>query len=101
VKKATTNGTFRVVLGACEIEFLQYRDTLICDIAAVYAGRDSVKLLKKILDTLFFLPAYSPELNSYELVFSLFKRILRRSNPNDILNIKERDYMFVVSGHLF
>jgi transposase len=62
--------------------------------AAVHAGQDSVKLLKEVLDTfgvsLVFLPAYSPELNPCELVFSLFKGILRRTNPNDIPNIRER-----------
>lgn len=81
------------VLSACENGFLQSGDFLIADNAAVHGGSASLDVLCEILHTfgveLVFLPAYSPELNPCELVFSLMKGSLRKWNPTtnpDILN---------------
>jgi transposase len=54
---------------------------LVVDNAAVYTGKDFAEVLDDILVffqvRLAFLPAYSPELNPCELVFSLIKQDIR------------------------
>lgn len=66
-------------------------DYLIVDNAAVHCGHESSGTLEEILETwgvrLIFLPAYSPELNPCELVFSLMKTYLR--NHRGRLHIRD------------
>lgn len=74
------------VLYCCQEGHLQSGDYLIVDNAAVHSGHESSGLLEDILETwgirLTFLPAYSPELNPCELVFSLVKTYLRNHRGN-------------------
>ena len=66
-----------------ECNHLTAGDYLICDNATVHAGSATIDLILQLLAsagvTLVFLPAYSPELNPCELVFSFIKQKVRRS----------------------
>jgi len=70
------------VAGACLSNFLVCGDYFIVDNAAVHHGEESEEVLNIILEQygvhLRYLPAYSPELNPCELVFSKMKGFLRR-----------------------
>jgi len=82
------------VLSACENGALRSGDFLVADNAAVHGGSASFDTLCEILETfkvqLVFLPAYSPELNPCELMFSLMKRWLRSGKSNPQMDILER-----------
>jgi transposase len=70
-----------VIQNACVNGFLSEGDILICDNASVHDGADSSESISQILKhfgvELVFLPAYSPELNPCELVFSQVKQRIR------------------------
>lgn len=74
------------VLYCCKEGHLLPGDFLIVDNAAVHCRHDSSATLIDILEIweihLIFLPAYSPELNPCELVFSLVKTYLRNHRGN-------------------
>lgn len=62
-------------------------DFLVVDNATVHNGEASAKVLSELLDvfgvTLVYLPAYSPELNPCELVFSVMKSHIRNHRLED------------------
>lgn len=74
---------YNFVKYCCEEGHLESGDILIVDNAAVHGGSDSQQALDDLLDHfevgLIFLPAYSPELNPCELVFSVIKRHIRNN----------------------
>jgi hypothetical protein len=82
------------VLAAAEMDFLCEGDCLIVDNAAVHGGLATFDLLIETLSVigaqLVFLPAYSPELNPCELVFSLLKQEIRKCNPREYPDILDR-----------
>eukprot|EP01127_Copromyxa_protea_P014895 TRINITY_DN421_c0_g1_i14.p1 TRINITY_DN421_c0_g1~~TRINITY_DN421_c0_g1_i14.p1 ORF type:complete len:331 (+),score=44.83 TRINITY_DN421_c0_g1_i14:465-1457(+) len=63
-------------------------DFLVADNAAVHHGSDTFEIVTMALETvgarLIFLPAYSPELNPCELVFSHIKTYIRQKTRSDI-----------------
>lgn len=67
-------------------KFLIAGDVLVCDNAAVHVADQTTDLVFDLLESngivLLFLPAYSPELNPCELVFSFIKEELRRLRPS-------------------
>lgn len=69
------------VISACAHGFLQNGDYFIIDSAPVHCGGQSYDLLDTVLKVsgvkLVFLPAYSPELNPCELVWSKMKTLIR------------------------
>ena len=66
-------------------------DILICDNVFIYSGRDIEEILNTISNLfqikLMFLPAYSPELNPTELVFSKVKLFLTQYRTLDSDNL--------------
>lgn len=82
------------LLTACENGSLCFGDFLILDNAAVHGGMDSFELLMDIIEyfgiRLIYLPAYSPELNPCELVFSLMKQAIRGCPSSELPDILER-----------
>lgn len=77
---------YSFVESCCTNSYLTNGDILIVDNASVHGGAASREVLEELLDIygvqLAFLPAYSPELNPCEFVFSIVKRHIRENRDN-------------------
>jgi len=77
------------ILSCVEREVLQPGDYLILDNARSHVAAEVLQPLHALLSSLgislLFLPAYSPELNPCELVFSFVKWFIRRHSSTDCL----------------
>src|SRR5690349_4104384 len=76
------------VLSAIANNHIRPGDYLIADNATVYHGSDTYEIIQLVLQSigsrLIFLPAYSPELNPCELVFSIMKTYIRGKTQHTI-----------------
>ena len=79
------------ILNAISSQFLLPGDILVLDNASIHRGKDSIGILKRILDifqiSIWYLPTYSPELNPCELVFGYVKNRLRTKRRRRELDV--------------
>jgi len=79
----------KFILNSIESKALVSGDILVCDNASVHGGEDTFVILQTLFDlmgiTIYFLPAYSPELNPVEMVFAFVKNYLRSNDHDDNL----------------
>jgi transposase len=81
----------RFLLYLIENKHLTAGDVLVCDNASVHVADETTDVILDLLDAysicLLFLPAYSPELNPCELVFSFLKQTLRATPLTPALHL--------------
>jgi len=81
VESNTQSDFSNFIFLACQHGFLKNGDYLVVDNASIHTAAETVHVLSDILDAfgikVIKLPAYSPELNPCELVFSRMKRHIR------------------------
>jgi len=91
------------ILDCCLNNELIAGDYLLVDNAPVHTGSDTAWLISEILDyfgvTLVYLPAYSPELNPCELVFSLVKSFIRNHHDDSTLVVEVLKALATVNAH--
>jgi len=79
---------FNFVIDAIFAGHLTAGDTLVVDNASVHTGLDMLVPLDEVCQavgiTIFYLPAYSPELNPCELVFGWLKNKIRGSRHSEV-----------------
>lgn len=63
---------------------LKPRDVVILDNLGSHKGRSVRRAIRAVGATLIFLPAYSPDLNPIEQVFSKLKTLLRKENARTV-----------------
>ncbi len=85
-EKTNTQYDFLFFLNDClQKGYLSSGDYLIMDNASVHVGEDTFTLIMNLAKiagvTIYFLPAYSPELNPCENIFSFIKYDLRVNRP--------------------
>jgi len=105
--ETNTQWTFTdFVLECCLDGSLKQGDYFVVDNAPVHHGADTAWLLSEILEMfgvqIVFLPAYCPELNPCELVFSLIKSRLRHHhNDGNLLEEVLKALSFVEIEHVY
>jgi transposase len=84
--------------------YLTHGNTLVCDNASVYRDLNTLETLLMYLEVkgvqLVYFPAYSPKLNSCELVFSQVKRFLRENKNSSIPLLLDIAVGFAMMLHL-
>lgn len=88
----TQHDFLRFLEGAVQAGYLGEGDVLVMDNAAVHFARDTFEAIDELCAsacfTIRFLPAYSPEYNPCELIFSQLKRWLRQNrSPQESLHL--------------
>jgi transposase len=95
---------FDFISNAVESGFFEDGDFLIVDNASVHHEHESAELLQQLLRAhgveIIYLPAYSPELNPCELVFSQIKRYIRNNTGNESIIQKIVDALGGVTPEL-
>lgn len=76
---ATTTQTFRDYVRTVLVPTLRPGDIVVLDNLAPHKSADTVALITATGATMRFLPAYSPDLNPIELMWSKIKALLRRA----------------------
>lgn len=83
IEGAINGEVFRVYVRDILLPTLQPGDVLVMDNLSTHKDRESLEMLKQAGVTVRFLPAYSPDYNPIELMWSKVKALLRKAEARD------------------
>ena len=79
IEGATNTDVFRAYVREVLIPSLRPGDIVVMDNLGAHKNPDTISLIEKVAAEVRFLPAYSPDLNPIELMWSKVKSLLRKT----------------------
>jgi transposase len=83
IEGAVNGEVFRVYVRDILLPKLQPGDVLVMDNLSTHKDRESLEMLKQAGVEVRFLPAYSPDYNPIEMMWSKVKALLRKAEARD------------------
>jgi transposase len=83
IEGAVNGEVFRVYVRDILLPTLQPGDVLVMDNLSTHKDRESLEMLKQVGVKVRFLPAYSPDYNPIEMMWSKVKALLRKAEARD------------------
>ncbi len=90
VKGAINGDIFLAYVEQVLLATLKRGDVVVLDNLSSHKNAEVAKLIRSVGARIWFLPAYSPDLNPIEQVFSKIKRLLRKARERTFENICKR-----------
>ena len=90
VKGAINGDIFLAYVEQVLLPTLKRGDVVVLDNLSSHKNAEVAKLIRSVGARIWFLPAYSPDLNPIEQVFSKIKRLLRKARERTFENICKR-----------
>lgn len=83
IEGATDTAVFQAYVRAILVPTLRPGDIVVMDNLSPHKNEHTVKLIEQAGAAVRFLPAYSPDLNPIEMMWSKIKALLRAAEPRD------------------
>ena len=83
IEGATTIDVFKIYVRFFLLKTLQPRDVVVMDNLSSHKNKEIIELIESAGASVEFLPAYSPDLNPIELMWSKVKTTLRKLEARD------------------
>lgn len=89
IEGATDTEVFRVYVREILVPTLRPGDIVVMDNLGAHKSRETIELIEAVGATARFLPAYSPDLNPIEMMWSKVKNLLRSFEARTVEDLTE------------